>query len=115
MFSNDRIKSVVAAIVLAGANLWFVLTHKSVPPATMAIVTVGLTIVASYFAPRIDYLSHKYAGAIGAVAGGVMAVVNGILSSSTPGVGVLATLSTLIVAVGSLFVPSLVRAPTTEG
>jgi len=111
MFSNAQIKAAIAAVVLAGFDLLATLGFNA-SEAVKAQVTTGLVLVACYFAPRISYLGHKYAGAIGAALGGLLAGLN-LLTVSVwePAKGVVATLSALFVAIGAMFVPSLERSP----
>lgn len=107
--TNDQIKSAVAAIVLAGVNLLAVLGYKP-SAAIVTEITTGLILVASYFAPRISYLQHQFAGAIGAGVGGALAAINlAVISLGDASRGVIAAVSTVLVAVGALFVPSLSR------
>lgn len=107
--TNAILKSAVAAIVLAAVNLATILGWH-VPDPVVQGATTFLVLVASYFAPRIRYLGHAYAGAIGALVGGALVFLNVVVVSWwKPGQNVVAAISTVIVAIGALFVPSLSR------
>ena len=112
--TNEQLKSAIAAVVLAGFNLWAALVHPA-GPKMVGLVSALIVLAAGYFAPRITYLSHAYAGSIGAVVGGAVTVLNLIVAYGfDTSKGVFAAISTLLVAFNALLNPSLVRGPSPE-
>ncbi len=111
--SNEQIKAAVAALVLGALNLFTVLgLHLS--EQVTAWATTLVVLAAGYFAPRIQYLGHRYAGSIGAVAGAAAAGLNLLITNGLSlDDGVVAALTAVLAAVTALFSPSLTRAPTT--
>jgi len=109
--TNEYVKSAAAAVALALLNLIAIMGFN-IPGPQAAEFSSAFVIIASFFAPRIKYLGHKYAGAIGALVGLALLGLNLlVLRGWNPGETLKASISTLIVAVGALFVPSLTRAP----
>jgi hypothetical protein len=109
--TNEQIKSGVAAVVLAAFDLLAVVGFH-LGSEVQAVVTTFIVLAATYFAPRIRYLAHAYAGAVGSVVGLALGGLNLLVTSTWhPSEALTGALSALIVAVGALAVPSLVRSP----